>query len=243
MLIDTSYIRHRFFIIFVALVYLLMLSCSPKYYGPSTQNIPNIEKKGALQLSTAIDFNHVDINVAYGLSDNINVLANANLHATNDEQDIFQSSIKLYGGGVGFHKRVSKDLLLEIYGLGTYGSIRVFNNNEDLKASAYRSSIQPSLTYLDGLLSVSLSTKISALHFFNIHGDLMHLGERQEDYLYTNRNNFILEPALTIKTGNRKLKGIFQLGRSINISNATFRQYQVYATIGLTANFNLMKEK
>jgi hypothetical protein len=47
----------------------LLISCSPKYYVPNTQNVPLIHAQGQTNLSVAGNGNQVEFQGAYGIND------------------------------------------------------------------------------------------------------------------------------------------------------------------------------
>jgi len=74
---------------------------------------------------------------------------------------------------------------------------------------------------------------LANLSFTNVRGSLTFSDEDQVTYLQDNKNNFLIEPALTLRAGVEKIKLQLQLMKSFNLSNSDFKQDDVLLSIGL----------
>jgi len=102
-----------------------------------------------------------------------------------------------------------------------------------ISAGIVRASLQPSLSYHTKYFSISGSARLANLSFTNVRGSLTFSDEDQVPYLQDNKNNFLIEPALTLRAGVKKIKLQLQLMKSFNLSNSDFKQDDTLLSIGL----------
>ena len=223
-----------------------LVSCSPKFYTPNTQNVPLISEKGETDLTLSGNGNRVEFHGAYGITNNIAVKLNGGLFIPSDREDGNGGSGKFIELGGGYFKSVSENWVFEAYGLFGYGSFEnhlpsTINDHPETKgnisANILRVGIQPNFGYKSKHFSAAVSSRLINLSYNNIKGDLIYAGEHQPTYLDANSSNFLIEPALTIRAGFEKIKLQMQYGHSINITNSNFKQDNAFVTFGLNFNF------
>ena len=232
--------------VFVGILSLTMIACSPKYYSPNTQNVPLITEKGETNLTLSGNGNQIEIQGAYGISQSIALKANGGLFIPKDLKNGNGGSGKYLEIGGGYYKALSNNLVFETYGLIGFGN---FENHlpsttstnpqtkGDISASLFRIGIQPNFGYKSKYFSAALSSRFVNLSYSSIEGDLIFENENQAEYLDNNASNFLIEPAVTIRGGLEKVQLQFQAGVSMNVSNNNFRQDKSFLTLGLNFNF------
>ncbi len=215
-------------------------SCSPKYYTPNTQNVPLISEKGETNLTLSGNGNQVEFQGAYGITENIAIQANGGLFIPADLDNGNGGSGKFIEFGAGYFKPVTEKLIFETYGILGFGN---FENHisdvagGDISANILRVGIQPSLGFKSKYFSAALSSRFVNLMYSKIEGNLIYEGLGQVDYLKDNSSNFLVEPAITLRTGFEKVKLQLQYGYSINVSKNDFKQDKTYLTLGLNFTF------
>ncbi len=228
-----------------ALVFLLS-SCTATYYIPNTQNVPAIDAKGATSVTLAGNGDQVEFQAAYGITDALAIQANGAWYIPHDQDNGNGGSGSLYEGGIGYYKNLSDNWLFDTYAL--VGAGRVENHfpstlptipvtTGKIEASALRYGIQPGITYHTPYFSVSGSVRAMQLSYSDIKGSLYLDNKEQERYLADKGNNFLLEPAITIRGGIERVKLQVQLLQSVNLTNSDFKQSSTLLSVGL--NFRL----
>ena len=223
-----------------------LASCNPKFYSPNSQNVPLISSKGEKNLTVATDLARVDVQGAYGVTQNIAVKANAGFFFPEDLDNGNGGSGKVFEIGVGYFKPLPNNFVFETYAIAGFGS---FENHMpstlasspqttgNISANISRFGIQPNFGYKTKKFSAAVSSRFISLNYNKIEGDLIFDGVNQLTYLKDNSSNFLIEPAITLIGGFEKVKLQLQYGYSFNVSNSNFKQDKNYVTIGL--NFNL----
>ncbi len=225
---------------------ILISSCSPKYYVPTTQNVPIIKAKGQTNLTAAGNSNQAEFQAAYGISNSVALQANGGFLFPQDENNGNGGSGNFIELGAGYYKNLSPDFLFDIYGLAGIGRMENHfpttvteypGTTGKISASLFRFGIQPSISYHSKYFSVSGSARLMSLSYANIDGSFMFQSEDQVAYLNSNTSHLLLEPALTIRGGLEKVKLQIQLLGSANLSNSSFKQEKSLLTAGLNFNF------
>ncbi len=224
----------------------MISSCSPRFYTPNSQNIPMMREQGQTVVTGGGSGSRAELQAAYGLTDHIAVQANGGLFFPKNIENGDGGSGHFVEGGIGYYKPVYQSFSFETYAL--LGGGRVENHllsttgsdpgtNGKLDATIMRYGLQPSFSYVTKYFTVGLSTRIAMLNYSDISGNLVYASENQQQYLQDNNNNFLFEPALTMRGGSEKLKLQIQFIRSYNFSNPKFKQDFNAATIGLNYRF------
>ena len=226
--------------------FLLLTSCNPKYYTANTQNVPLISQKGETNLTLAGNANQVEAQGAYGITKNIALQANGGLFIPGDLDNGNGGSGRFLELGAGYYKPLENNLVFEVYGLLGMGAVENHlpstvadypSTKGDISASMFRYGIQPNIGYKSKHFSVAVSSRFVNMNYSNIKGDLIFDNQSQVAYLESNKSNFLVEPAITIKGGLDKIKLQLQYGYSLNLSNSSFTQDKTWFTIGLNFNF------
>jgi len=234
------------FWLFSVLLTLTNFGCNPNYYIPNTQNVPVISAKGQTNLTFAINDNQMEFQGAYGVTENLAIQANTAMIAPEAEDNGNGGSGKLLDVGLGYYYNILPYLLVETYGLAGFGKMENhFPTSVDanptttglISANVYRFGFQPCLSYHHPYFSVTGSTKLMFLNYYDIDGSLIFDGIDQTVYLEDNKSNILVEPAITIRGGLKKVKLQIQLLKSMNLSNKDFQQDDGMISIGLNFNF------
>lgn len=217
-------------------------ACSPKYYSPNTQNVPIISAKGEKSLTFAGNPNQIEFQGAMGVTSNIAVKANGSFFVPAKEDNGNGGSGNLIEVGAGYFTPVNQNFVFETYAIVGVGSMKNHfepngSNGGDISANIVRYGIQPNFGYKSKNFEAAVSSRFVNLNYNSIEGDLVFGGENQISYLTTNKSNFLIEPAVTLRAGFEKIKFQAQFGHSFNVTNNNFRQDENFVTLGV--NFRL----
>ena len=225
---------------------LSLYSCTTIYYIPNTQNIPVIDKKGKTSLTIAGSKEQGEILAAYGVGESIALMSDIIVIFPQTRENGDGGSGYLVDLGAGYFKPLNMNLLFDSYALVGFGK---FENHFPSTISAFplttgtisanllRLGIQPSLSYYTEFFSITGSARFTSLSYLNIKGSLNHGNIDQIGFLESNRSNFLIEPAITIRGGIEKVKLQFQYLHSFNVSNPEFPQTKDIYTLGLNFRF------
>jgi len=208
----------------------LVCSCAPAYV-PNRVNTPLLTNKGELQVSVSFGTSGIDPQVAYALTDNIGLMANASfLDNTSDESSTSYSFHKHFfiEFGPGYYRNLQNGFKFETFtgvGLGKingeYDNI-LWTSRVDVKNTRF--FLQPSFGYTSKLLDIGLSTRLVAVSF------------RQSSESNT---GILIEPAITAKLGWDHVKIISQIGLAypFNEEDISFVYQPVLFSLGIQGNF------
>lgn len=198
-----------------------------------------ISEKGETSITVAGKGGMYELQGGYGLTGNVALVASGSIYAPKSMDNGNGGSGTLFEVGAGYYNPLPSNLLFDVYGLVGFGSMKnqFPEKDEKISAGAFRVGIQPGFGYKHQYFSVSLNPKIAYLNFSGINGTLVYDGVDQVQYLKDNKNNFLLEPAITVRGGLEKVKLQIQYGYSFNLTNPDFKQDKHIVTVGL--NFKL----
>lgn len=231
-------------LLFWALLFALC-ACSPRYYVPNTQHIAMIDRKGKTNLTVSGDGEQGEFQAAYGVGEHIGLMADGAVYFPQNDENGNGGSGNLVGLGVGYYKNFTENILFDTYIIGGIGKMKnhLPTTLEDhpgttgkISAKVYRFGLQPSLSYNSPYFSITGSARFVNLMYHNISGNLIYKNKDQVDYLNTNKTNFLIEPAITLRAGLPNAKLQLQYLYSFNMSNSSFRQARSLISIG--ANFS-----
>lgn len=240
--------KHTFPLIISACLFLA--GCSPKYYVPSTQNVPLLSEKGELDLNLNGNHQHVAFQGAYAATKGLGLQLNGALVLPQDEENGNGGSGSFVEIGAGYYRPILAHWVFETYGIfGAGGMNNHFPHTSDtyqgtdgrISATLYRYGIQPNFGYRSKHFFAGISSRLMAVTYTDIKGSLVFDGVDQGDYLHDNNTIFLFEPALTLKVGIEWLKLQVQVGYSLNAVEYDFPQDHLNASIGL--NFHLQTKK
>lgn len=230
----------------ISTMLLFLTACSPKYYIPNTQNVPQIHAKNDASATVAGNANQFEFQGAYGISNNIAVQLNGGIMRPEADEDGYSGSGDFVEAGLGYYTHLSPNIYFSTYALIGAGSVEnkfpstVSNNPSTtgkISANLTRFGIQPGISYHTNYFSVTGSARFANLTYSNIDGSLIFANQDQERYLKENDSNLLFEPALTLRGGYDKVKLQMQITRSFNLTNSDFRQDEALLSLGVNFVF------
>lgn len=217
-------------IIFFVVMVFSISSCKIMYI-PNSQNVPLMEEKGDIKANLGAK----DLQVAYGVTDHIGVMANGYYNKTEwsaisagfDNQ--YLSARSLVEGGLGYYTAFGNSGRFEVYGGAGFGSVRhdydlydtgTLTETNSYKASMMRYFIQPAIGVQKENVGLAFSTRIAGVTF----GTKDSIGYSQDDLISEglhelDDNMFIfLEPAVTLRVGFEYVQAEFQPYYNLQLS-------------------------
>lgn len=221
-------------------------ACSPKYYVPNTQQVTLFEEQGDINLTLIADGTKVEGHAAYAISDQFSAAVGYTTFQPMEVNDGDNGSGSLFEVAPGYYTRVGDNLIFEAYaqfGFGKFenhflNQLDTLQADRTIMANAFRLGLQPSIAFKKDNFAVALSSRFSSLNYSKIEGDLVFGGVDQIEFLTENKNNFIIEPALTFWFGLEKIKLQAQYAFSFNVSNSEFPRDKQLLSLGINANIN-----
>ena len=243
------------------LILIFLSSCSGYYYTASPHHVPLNTKKGELKANLGIN----SLQAGYSISNHFSLFTTGyyRYKATsisfetiggkeNSGDDIHEDkSYEINFGGSYFYNQ--NKLVYEILfgaGLGNLEFQHVIDLYEsdyefNMNSQKYNIYIQPNIGIkFNEHLSLSLSTKFSQQHLYNIKTDLIWGSYSDEaisdDYFFNKSfaNLYFIEPGLTFRFGGEKLKMQTQIIPVFNLSETYIRYKELSLFLSLFINLN-----
>lgn len=210
--------------------------------------------------------NGVDVKAAYAAGTHLGLVGGINAYFPDEGAGFFSPgtySNDSYGkggrleAGAGYYKQLSPKVVFESYGLFGYGWLkndfpesveRHPETDGKIRAHIFSIGAQPAIGFKSTYFEAAFSAKTAFVAYSNIRGSLIETaddgpGESKEqsmqDYLERNKNNFMLEPAFTLRGGLGFLKLQLQFGWGINMTHSNFLQEDRWVSLGLS--YRLMR--
>ncbi len=214
---------------------LLSSSCFT-LYKPNIVNSPLLNEKGEGNITAGLGISGsglANLQGAYAYSDNKALMLNLMVHSrrTDSVNNGNSQHLLLYFGevGIGYFKNLNKSrtLLFQNYGgigLGS-SSDKIIGGTETPSISANYATlfIQPGVAITSRNIDLALDIRGNFVQMFNVNG---YLYERFDwwntDFILhkdTSYNFINIEPALTIRAGDSRVKGFLQLGAILPVYN------------------------
>ncbi len=210
------------------------LDCSPKYYTPNTHHLPIMSKERASNITLGINYRRIELQASQKITKNIVIKANGGLYTPINWGCVnHNGNTKFIELGAGYFKHFNNRWIFETYGMYAIEKMDVvhpkhnFSADSDhifLSANLRRMGIQSSFGYKNQGFLLAFSSRFVKLIYQNIEGNIGYFQEDQQDYLRTNNNFLLLEPAVTIGKAINKFSFQFQLRYSANLTISDFRQ-------------------
>jgi hypothetical protein len=234
----------------------LWAACNPIFYSPSSQHIPLLTEEKEFSASasfvTAESTESMALKAAYAISPHWALMAGGSFHFNGETDNHSASGGGGYiEGGAGYFKRIGEKFVFDTYGLVGFGGMNnrfpqsvanYPNTNGRIEAKLLSLAVQPAIGFKSRYFEAALSTRTSLINYRNIQGNLVAQNadqqspSSQQEYLAAHRNNFLLEPALTLRGGLEFLKLELQTGVSLNLSHPDFPQDASWVSLGLVYN-------
>lgn len=235
----------------VLLIIYCCCACSPTYYIPTSHIVPELEKEKDLIASGSYyfasspeliegftDTNGGEVNVAYSPKNKFGVLAGYSNVST-----LEGSKLNMFKLGAGYYNRINPEFSYKTYFITEFGKLLWLESADsdtvNLSTNLNTMTLQPSISLNKRIIDLSFSVNFKRLSYDRIES--FDDNFEAASYLRNNSLQYLLEPALSLKSGSDKLKFKFQYGRSFNLTNPDFRQHRSYITLGVVARLNLEK--
>jgi hypothetical protein len=216
---------------------LLFLTGCVTLYKPNAIHSPSLKEKGELNSSASLGLSGCglyNLQAAYAISDHTGFMINGMYHNRNvSSADSSVEKLNIFFGeaGAGYFTTFGnkKNGLFQCYSGGGYGitTDRINNTNQpnpEVNAKYFNIFIQPGYAFLSKYFEVAFDLRANYVRLFSIHAYLYDKFEwwNTDFKFYSDATlDFMnLEPALTIKAGGGKLKGVLQLGLTIPTINS-----------------------
>ena len=228
--------------LFMMMLCISSIACSPKFYTPNTQNTPMLQHKGQASATLAGNGNQVEIQGAYAVTDHVGIQVNGGAFIPKDQDNGNGGSGKLVEFGAGYFTPISDKISFEAYGLFGMGSFENYlpstfdanpSSSANIEAKLMRYGIQPGINYQTRSFGIGLSSRVTNLSYSDIKGDLIFGGVDQVEFLQDRKSNLLIEPAITLRGGTERIKLQLQIMASINASYDDFRQDDGTLTLGV----------
>jgi len=228
----------------VLITTVLLCTCSCSYiYIPNASNIPLIEQKGEAQASVLTGTSRLDFQGAYGLTDNIVVMANGSYSdhlRTTDSSALHQHTIAEIAGG--YYKKIGGSGIFELYGGGGYGETNDYKidvNYDPFYGNVHgkytKFFIQPNIGSISDVFDGGLSLRVCYVNYF----DFNYYGNN-----YKNQTSLFVEPVFTGKIGYKFFRFIMQVGFSIPVRQSKLVTFDPFIlNLGLNFRLNTIKSK
>jgi len=210
---------------------IVMLSGCKSSYIPHTVNTPLFTEKGELQLAVHASTG-IDPQIAYSITDNLGVMANASFASFNKESE---EKIWRFGSGeaaLGYFKAFDSKGSWEVYAGGGWGKYELSGfdvlGDPYLDFNRMRLFVQPAIGTKSDLFEGSIAWRLSWVQLME--------SNRSASGLFS-------EPTLTAKIGNANFKGVFQIGACLPFKEGDLRFSHeiIFLSIGLQARFPNLK--
>ena len=216
---------------------MLILTGCVTLYKPNAIHSPLLKQKGDLNASASIGLSGsglYNLQGAYAPSDHIGVIIDGMYHRRySGSVDSVKEKLNMFFGeaGAGYFTTfgVEKSKLFQCYGGIGYGITKdkMGNSNQsnpEVSAKYFNVFIQPGLAITGENFEIAFDLRANYVRLFNIHAYLYDQFEWWNTdfrfYSDTTLHFVNLEPAITIKAGGERWKGVFQVGLIIPTINS-----------------------
>lgn len=239
--------------IYVSIIF-LTISCSPTLYIPNQQVVTSFNEKKETCVSGTIIFDGFgitkggDISVAHSITNHWALLGKYTHYYARNERTVGPIYTHTTTGGKGIGTELGigyftklKTFNAELWLISGLGSVTNNTSETDVlgnfSSRIFRTALQPALSYRKKYLEISLSSRLSHLHYYSIRGQY----EPYDELLKNTPDYFFMEPALTIRLGMKNLKFQLQyqhaylLNQGINNENEIFPYMRAVVGMGVVA--------
>jgi hypothetical protein len=218
---------------------IILTSCHHTYYVSSIQNVPLFREKNEFHLagSYAIgdESESGELQTAYSITNYLGIMANVMKTKTGNFEKMDYVSGLNYDFGIGFFRPIGSKAVFEVY--SGYGRNR---QHHEYSTSQYNSAtgtdefysdgdawlkyrriyFQPSFGLATDHFDVAASVRLNQLWYTYINSDVVdHPEDIQILNMLNDRNHYMLEPAITLRTGWRYFKVQFQASYAKYLNN------------------------
>jgi hypothetical protein len=217
---------------------LCFLTACVTLYKPNAIHSPMLSENGEINTSASLGLSGCglyNLQAAFAISDHAAVLVDGmchNRHVNSSDSSVEILNMVFVEAGAGYFSKFGnrENFLFQGYGGAGYGL-----TTDEMKGTSQpypkvnaqycNLFIQPGLVYLDKYFNIAFDIRTNYVRLFNIHGYLYDQFEWWNTdfkfYSDTTLDFINIEPAITIKAGSRRLKGVLQLGLTIPAINSS----------------------
>lgn len=215
---------------------LFILTGCVTLYKPNAIHSPLLKEKGELNTSAALGLSGCglfNLQAAYGISDHMGVMVDGMYHTRRSSSaDSSVENLNMFFGkaGAGYFTAFGDDKhgLFQWYTGGGYGTTtdKIINADQpdpEVNAEYFNIFIQPGVAFTSKYFEAAFDLRANYVRLFKIHAYLYDQFEWWNTdfkfYSDTALDFMNLEPAVTMKVGGERLKGVLQLGVTIPAIN------------------------
>ncbi len=201
-------------------------------YKPNSIHSPMLREKGELSTAASLGLSGCglyNLQAAYAVSHHTGVMMDGMYHNrrfSSSDGSVEKLNIVSGEAGAGYFtfSGLKRNGLLQIYGGGGYGftTDKMVNTGQpgpEVNARFFNVFVQPGYAYTTRNFEAAVDLRANYVHLYDIHAYLYGQFEWwNTDFHYysdTTLDFIILEPAVTIRAGGEKLKGVFQFGLTV----------------------------
>ena len=226
-----------------------LTSCTHYYYIPPAQNVPLFQGKNEYQATISAGGNDevstTDVQVAYSITNNIAVMANAMVAEGGEKSSADWGRGKYIDAAIGYYKPFCNYWVFEIFtGFGN-GKQHHHYNDGTSDLSFTKLIFQPSIGLTYNAFDIALTTGISYINFYKINNPF----DRNHEEFYTlnnisqNHNSYLFEPSITLRAGWKYAKFQLQILSAENLSHSGLQFLYNKVSMGITFSFAHKFEK
>lgn len=215
----------------------LILSSCVTLYKPNTIHSPLLKHKGEANTSALLGLSGsglANLQAAYAISNHTGLMIDGMYHnkrSKSNDSITEKLNILFVEAGAGYFTTFGskENRLFQCYAGGGYGNTTDIIHdsnpiNPEANAKYFNLFIQPGIAYLNKGIEVALDLRGNYVRMFDINASLYDKFEwwntNFKYYSHASLDFMNLEPNITLKTGNEKIKGILQLGLIIPTINS-----------------------
>jgi hypothetical protein len=221
--------------ILIPIMFFIFTACVT-LYKPNAIHSPILKAKGEINTSASLGLSGsglYNFQTAFAVSEHTGIIIDGmyhNRHISSADSSVEKLNIFFGEAGAGYFTTAgNKNRLFQCYsGLG-YGSTsdRIVSADQsvpEVKAEYFNIFIQPGIAFMNKYFNVALDLRANYVHLFNIHAymyDRFEFWNTDFKFFSDTTLTFVnLEPAVTIKSGGDKVKGVLQFGLTIPAINS-----------------------
>lgn len=225
------------FIIIALYVACCALTSCVELYRPNPINSPMLREKGELSTTAAVGLSGsglFNVQSAYAVSNHFGIMADGMYHFRNDRSsDSIVEKLNMRFGeiGLGYFSLFGKrnKALFQCYGGVGYGEVkdRILNYEPEyprVGSNYYNVFFQPGMVLLSKSIEIAFDLRTNYVCLYNIDAYLYDEFEwwntEFEYYRGVSRDFINVEPTLTMRIGNKNIKGFLQSGLTLPVYNS-----------------------
>jgi hypothetical protein len=221
-----SLVKSMKYSFFITGFIIIMLHWGCVVYVPNVVNSPLLSSKGEIQANLNYGYSGFDPQLSAAVSDHVGLMINGSFRNSEWSSMYFTKS-RFVEGGAGYFTKFEEYGIMEVYGGAGFGNIDAYYEDiwtgDPVAVNSVRYFIQPAIGMKSDYFQGSFASRMVLLD--------LDLGNESKTL-------FFIEPAITLKGGSKNIKGVFQVGFSLPLSNVMDNFYQpMLCSFGIQATF------